>query len=41
LTHAPVVSIASIREGATGNGSEIALACDMSFSLSIGEVPAT
>ena len=32
LTHAPVVSIASIRGRATGNGSEIALACDMSFA---------
>jgi enoyl-CoA hydratase/carnithine racemase len=31
LTHAPVVSIALIRGRATGNGSEIALACDMSF----------
>jgi enoyl-CoA hydratase/carnithine racemase len=31
LTHAPVVSIASIRGRATGNGSELALACDMSF----------
>jgi enoyl-CoA hydratase/carnithine racemase len=31
LTHAPVVSIASIRGRATGNGSEILLACDMSF----------
>jgi enoyl-CoA hydratase/carnithine racemase len=32
LTHAPVVSIAMIRGRATGNGSEIALACDMSFA---------
>jgi enoyl-CoA hydratase/carnithine racemase len=32
LTRAPVVSIASIRGRATGNGSEIALACDMSFA---------
>lgn len=31
LTHAPVVSIALIRGRATGNGSEIALACDMTF----------
>ena len=31
LTHAPVVSIASIRGRATGNGSELLLACDMSF----------
>src|SRR5471032_909313 len=31
LTSAPFVSIASIRGRATGNGSEIALACDMSF----------
>jgi len=31
LTHAPVVSIALIRGRATGNGSEITLACDMSF----------
>jgi enoyl-CoA hydratase/carnithine racemase len=32
LTHTPVVSIALIRGRATGNGSEIALACDMSFA---------
>jgi enoyl-CoA hydratase/carnithine racemase len=32
LTHAPVISIASIRGRATGNGSELALACDMSFA---------
>jgi enoyl-CoA hydratase/carnithine racemase len=32
LTRAPVVSIASIRGRATGNGSEIVLACDMSFA---------
>jgi enoyl-CoA hydratase/carnithine racemase len=31
LTHAPVVSIAKIRGRATGNGSEITLACDMAF----------
>src|SRR3984957_7628419 len=31
LTLAPVVSIALIRGRATGNGSEITLACDMSF----------
>ena len=31
LTRVPVVSIASIRGRATGNGSEIALACDMAF----------
>src|SRR5258707_376952 len=31
LTRAPVVSITSIRGRATGNGSEIALACDMTF----------
>jgi len=32
LTRLPVVSIALIRGRATGNGSEIALACDMSFA---------
>jgi enoyl-CoA hydratase/carnithine racemase len=32
LTRAPVVSIALIRDRATGNGSEITLACDMSFA---------
>ena len=31
LTRVPVVSIALIRGRATGNGSELALACDMSF----------
>ena len=32
LTRVPVVSIALIRGRATGNGSEITLACDMSFA---------
>lgn len=32
ITHAPVVSIAKIRGRATGNGSEISLACDMTFA---------
>jgi enoyl-CoA hydratase/carnithine racemase len=32
LTRAPVVSSALIRGRATGNGSEITLACDMSFA---------
>jgi len=32
ITRAPVASIALIRGRATGNGSEIALACDMSFA---------
>jgi enoyl-CoA hydratase/carnithine racemase len=32
ITHMPAVSIALIRGRATGNGSEIALACDMSFA---------
>ncbi len=32
LTRAPVASIALVRGRATGNGSELALACDMSFA---------
>jgi enoyl-CoA hydratase/carnithine racemase len=32
ITRAPVVSIAKIRGRATGNGSEITLACDMAFA---------
>jgi enoyl-CoA hydratase/carnithine racemase len=32
LTRAPVVSIALIRGRATGNGSELSLACDMTFA---------
>src|SRR3979409_1283864 len=32
LTRLPVASIALIRGRATGNGSELALACDMSFA---------
>jgi enoyl-CoA hydratase/carnithine racemase len=32
LTRAPVVSIALIRGRATGNGSELTLACDMAFA---------
>src|SRR5271166_5283633 len=46
LTRLPVASIALIRGRATGNGSEITLACDMSFAsrektiISQWEVPA-
>src|SRR5204862_2421028 len=32
LTRAPIASIALVRGRATGNGSEITLACDMSFA---------
>src|SRR5689334_15332825 len=32
LTRAPIASIALIRGRATGNGSEIAIACDMTFA---------
>jgi enoyl-CoA hydratase/carnithine racemase len=32
LTRVPVVSIAMVRGRATGNGSELALSCDMSFA---------
>jgi hypothetical protein len=32
LTRSPVASIALIRGRATGNGSELTLACDMSFA---------
>lgn len=41
LTRAPFVLIAAIQERATGNGSEIALACDMSFHRSSTLVGAT
>src|SRR5438477_10505244 len=38
LTRAPFVSIAVIRGRATGNGSELALACDMSFASREGAI---
>src|SRR5580704_4874765 len=38
LTRSPVVSIALIRGRATGNGSEITLACDMAFASREGAI---